>query len=106
EIIAVRPDGRGDVTETHITWSEKKLMPSKPSPLLVDQLMFVINDDGGVATCLDALTGEQIWQERVGGNYSASPLYADGRVYFFCEDGRTTVIRAAREFEILSENQL
>jgi len=106
EIIAVRPDGHGDVTETHVVWSEKKLMPSKPSPLLVGELMFVINDDGGVATCLDALTGEQIWQERVGGNYSASPLYAEGRVYFFCEDGRTTVVRAAREFEVLAENQL
>ena len=106
EIIAVHPDGSGDVTDTHIAWSEKKLMPSKPSPLLVGDLLFVINDDGGVATCLDALTGEKIWQERIGGNYSASPLYADGRVYFFSEDGKTTVIRAAREFEQLAENQL
>jgi len=106
EIIAVRPDGQGDVTDTHIVWSEKKLMPSKPSPLLVGDLMFVIYDDGGVATCLDALTGEKLWQERIGGNYSASPIYADGRVYFFCEDGKTTVIRAGREFEPLAENQL
>ena len=106
EIIAVRPDGTGDVTDTHIAWSERKLMPSKPSPLIVDDLMFVINDDGGVATCLDALTGEQIWQQRVGGNYSASPLYSVGRIYFFSEDGRTTVIRAARDYEVLAENQL
>jgi len=106
EILAVRPDGEGDVTETHVAWHEKKLMPSKPSPLLVGDLMFTIYDDGGVATCLDALTGEKVWQERIGGNYSASPIYADGRVYFFCEDGRTTVIRAARQFEKLAENQL
>lgn len=106
EIIAVRPDGEGDVTATHIAWHEKKLMPSKPSPLLVGDLMFTIYDDGGVATCLDALTGEKVWQERIGGNYTASPLYAGGRVYFFCEDGRTTVIRAAREYERLAENEL
>jgi outer membrane protein assembly factor BamB len=106
EIIAVRPDGQGDVTDSHIGWSEKKLMPSKPSPLLVGDLMFTICDDGGVATCLDAHTGEKLWQERIGGNYSASPIYADGQVYFFCEDGRTTVIRAARELELLAENQL
>jgi outer membrane protein assembly factor BamB len=106
EIIAVRPDGEGDVTETRIVWSEKKLMPSKPSPLLVGDLMFTIYDNGGVATCLDALTGEELWQKRIGGNYSASPLYAAGRIYFFCEDGKTTVVRAAREFEQLAENQL
>lgn len=106
EILAVRPDGKGDVTATHIAWSEKKQMPSKPSPLIVGDLLFVVHDKGGVATCLDALTGQRVWQERIGGNYTASPLYADGRIYFFCEDGKTIVIRAAREFEILAENHL
>lgn len=106
EILAVRPDGEGDVTATHIVWSEKKQMPSKPSPLIVRDLLFVVHDKGGVATCLDALTGQRVWQERIGGNYTASPLYADGRIYFFCESGRTVVIRAASEFEILAENQL
>lgn len=106
EIIAIRPDGQGDVTDTHIVWSEGKQMPSKPSPLLVGDLMFVISDKGGIATCLDALTGEHVWQERIGGNFCASPLYADGRIYFPAEDGRTTVIRASREFEILARNQL
>lgn len=105
ELIAVRPDGHGDVTDTHVVWRERKLMPSKPSPLLVGGLLFVINDEG-VATCLEALTGEQVWQARVGGNYSASPLYADGRVYFFSEEGKTTVIRATREYDVLAVNEL
>lgn len=80
-------------------------MPSKPSPLIVGDRMFTIHDQG-VATCLDARTGKAVWQDRVGGNFSASPLFADGRIYLFGEDGKTTVIAAGDEYTVLAENQL
>lgn len=105
QMIAVRPTGRGDVTDTHLVWSEPEQMPSKPSPLLIDGLLYVISDNG-VAVCLDAATGERVWMQRVGGNYSASPVYADGRIYLFGKDGKTTVIAPGREFKILAENYL
>jgi hypothetical protein len=63
-------------------------------------------DDGGIASCLDAETGEEIWRERVGGNYSASPLLVGDRVYFFSEEGKTAVVKAGREFVVIAENQL
>lgn len=105
EMIAVRPNGRGDVTDTHIVWLEKKLMPSKPGPLIIGERMYTVSDEG-VATCLNALSGEQVWQARVGGNYSASPVFAGGHIYFLSEDGKTTVIEPAEEYRVLAENQL
>ena len=80
-------------------------MPKKPSLLLVEDSLFGI-DDGGLASCLDANSGTEVWRERVGGNYSASPVYAEGRIYFFSEEGKTTVIEARRQFKVLAENQL
>ena len=105
QMIAVRPTGSGDVTESHVVWSEPSQMPSKPSPLLIDDRLYSISDDG-VAVCLEAATGENVWTARVGGNYSASPIYSDDRIYLFGEDGKTTVILPGDEYEVLSENQL
>jgi len=105
QLLAVRPGGQGDVTDSHVAWRVKRSVPNKPSILLVDGLVYMI-DDGGIASCLDAQTGEFVWNERVGGNYSASPLYADGRLYLFSEEGKTTVLRTGRTFEVLAENQL
>lgn len=104
-ILAIRPDGSGDVTGTHVAWQLTKGAPNTPSPLLVgDELYFV--SDAGIASCVDAKTGKVHWQERVGGNYSASPIYADGRIYFQNEEGTCVVVKAARQFEKLSENAL
>ena len=105
DLIAVRPDGQGDVTKSHVSWLEKKQMPSKPSPLLIDDFVYTIGDQG-VASCLDAKTGKPAWVERIGGNYSAAPLYAGGHVYFFSEEGKTTVFRPSQSFEKVAENQL
>jgi outer membrane protein assembly factor BamB len=80
-------------------------VPKKPSLLLVGDLLVAI-DDGGVASCLEAKTGVEIWRERAGGNYSASPVTAEGRVYFFSEEGKATVIEAGRQFKVLAENKL
>ena len=105
QVLAVKPGGHGDVTASHIAWRVKKSVPKKPSLLLDGDLIFMI-DDGGVASCLEAKTGEQIWNERIGGNCSASPIMAGGRIYFCNEQGKTTVIAAGREFKKLGESAL
>ena len=105
ELLAVRPDGTGDVTKTHIAWSLKRGAPLTPSPLAVGDELYVVND-GGIASCIDARTGAVIWQQRLGGTYSASPVFADGRIYFLAEQGVTTVIAPGRDFRRLATNPL
>jgi len=80
-------------------------MPLTPSPLLVGQELYTISDNG-VASCLDAETGRVHWQQRIGGNYSASPVFADGRIYFLSEEGVSTVISPGRQFRLLATNTL
>jgi outer membrane protein assembly factor BamB len=104
-VMAIRPGGTGDVTDSHVAWVVKKGAPHTPSLLVVGDWLFMVSDRG-VATCLDAKTGAEIWQERLGGNYSASPLYANGKIYFQSEEGDTTVVRAADKFEVLAKNSL
>jgi len=105
ELLAIRVDGQGDITDTNVAWKTSSMVPQTPSPVVVDDLLFMINDTGNV-TCLDAATGRQVWRQRVGGDYSASLLYADGHVYCFSRDGRTTVFKAARTYEVLATNEL
>jgi len=105
EFLAVKPDGRGDVTATHVAWNAKKNLPSMPSSVLTSGLLFSVNDEG-VATCLDAQTGTYVWEKRIGGNFSASLLLADGRIYASDYKGKTTVFAPEREFRQLAENQL
>jgi outer membrane protein assembly factor BamB len=104
-LLAVRPNGRGDVTDTHVAWEYTRAVPKRASLLLVEDLLFMVSDDG-VAACVNAKTGKEVWRERLGSNYSASPIYAAGRVYFFDQDGKSTVIKAAPEFVVIAENQL
>ena len=78
---------------------------SASSPLLVGDRLFVI-DDGGIAACLDAASGEEIWKARVGGTYSASPIFANGKIWLFDEEGKGTVIEAADEYKVVAESQL
>lgn len=105
ELWAVKPGGRGDVTQTHVAWKVKRNVPTRSSVVLAGGLLFMV-DDGGIASCLEAKTGEQLWNERIGGTYSAAPLAAAGRIYFFSEDGKTTVVAADREFKVLATNQV
>ena len=105
QLFAVRTGGNGLITDTHVVWKVKRGVPNKPSILLVDGLIYMIGD-AGIASCIDAKTGEQVWQQRIGGEYSASPLYADGRLWFFSEDGKTTVLKPGRVFEQVGENRL
>jgi outer membrane protein assembly factor BamB len=105
DLLAIRPDGRGDVTDTHIVWRTTKGAPLTPSVVAVGEELYVVSDMG-VASCFDAKTGTLHWQERLEGNYSASPIAAEGRIYFQNETGTGTVIRAGRTFEKLAVNAL
>jgi outer membrane protein assembly factor BamB len=105
QLLAVRPNGRGDVTSTHVVWRVTRGVPQKPSILLIGDLIYMVNDTG-VVTCVDVKTGESVWRSRVAGTYSASPIAAAGRIYVFNEDGKTTVFEAGRAFKVLAENFL
>ena len=104
-LLAIRMDGRGDVTQSHIAWRVTRGVPQKPSIVLVGDLIFMVNDVG-LASAVEAKTGEVVWNARVGGTFSASPVSDGSRVYFFSEDGKTTVIEAGRQYKLLAENQL
>jgi outer membrane protein assembly factor BamB len=102
---AVRPGGRGDVTKTHVVWKESRGVPARPSLLLVDDLLYMIND-AGVATCLEARTGKAVWQKRLPGRYVASPVYAAGRMYLFDDAGAGYVLAPGRAAKVLARNRL
>lgn len=107
-LFAIRPDGRGDVTDTHVVWSTKGSVPNLSSPVIVGDLLFMVTDKGGIVSCLDARTGEQIWRRRLGsrGDHWASPVVAGGKIYFSSTRGHVTVIAVAREFQRLADNKL
>ena len=104
-MLAIRPDGQGDVTDTHIAWRIDKGSPNTPSALVVgDELYFI--SDAGIMTCADAKTGTVHWQERLGGGFSASPVFAAGRIYTQNEEGVGTVIKPGTNFVVLAKNDL
>jgi outer membrane protein assembly factor BamB len=105
KVVAVRLSSRRDIDNPRIAWRFARNAPEKPSPVFAGDLLFLVNDVG-IATALEARTGALVWRARVGGTHSASPLGANGRVYFFDEDGKTTVIESGRHFTVLAENQL
>lgn len=113
EIWAIRPSaapvgGSGVISDSQILWKDKKHVPTRPSAILVDGLLYMTNDSG-IVSCVDAKTGREVWHGRIEarqGGYSASPIYANGKLYFCNEEGLTTVLAAGREFKVLAENQL
>lgn len=104
-LLAVRPDGTGDVTRSHVAWTLTRGAPLTPSPILVGDELYTVSDNG-IASCLDARTGGVRWQVRLGHSFSASPVLADGRLYFLDEDGRTTVLRPGTNPSPLAVNSL
>lgn len=104
-VMAIRADGKGDVTSTHVEWTIRKGAPNTPSLLLVGNELYFVSD-GGIGSCVNAKTGELHWNERLGGNYSASPLYGDGKIYFQNEQGEAVVLKAGKRFEIVSRNDM
>jgi outer membrane protein assembly factor BamB len=104
-LLAVRLDGHGDVTKSKIVWKLDRGIPRTSSPLLVGNELYIVSDNG-IATCIDAQTGAELWRARLNGNYSASPIYADGRIYFLSEEGESIVIAPGRQLKHLATNQL
>lgn len=102
---AICTDGHGDVTDTHIAWELQRSTPRRTSPLLIDHQLYLVSERG-VASCVDAKTGEVCWSERLDGAFSASPVFASGRVCFFGENGTATVVQPDDSFRRLAENEI
>ena len=104
-LLAIRPDGMGDITETHVEWKISQGVPLNPSLLLVDESLYLMSDLG-VLTCLNAKTGKKRWQGRLGGNFSASPVFAGGHLYFLSENAVTHVVAPGDKFQKIATNKL
>ena len=108
--LAIRPGGRGDVTDTHVAWQTSRGAPFVPSPLVYGDYLYTVNDMASIVTCFEAATGRVMWQQRLGRarreSFSASPIAVDGKVFFTNDDGQTFVLRAGPEFELLHTNDI
>lgn len=104
-IRAIRPGGSGDVTKTHIAWEQASNVPTLSSFVLANGLLFTVKENG-IAQCLKADSGKVVWQERLEGTYGASPIVADGKVYFLADDGQTTIVEAGEQFKVIARNKL
>ena len=105
ELWAVRLGGQGDVTDSHVVWKFDKHVARTASPIIVDDLIYMVSDAGDL-TCLEVVTGKEVWKDKLTGNYAASPIYADGRLYFANQQGKTTILKPGRAFEVLAVNTL
>jgi outer membrane protein assembly factor BamB len=115
EVLAIRPGQAGECLDSKtngpadmrlsVVWKAKQRVPRKPSLVLMDALLYAI-EDTGTASCWEALTGNVVWSEYIGGHFSASPLGAPGRIYLFSEEGKTTVLAPGRQFRKIAENEL
>ncbi len=105
QLCAFRADGQGDVTTTHAAWKTTRQVPVMSSPVMLGKELYWVSDDG-MANCADAQSGDAYWQERLNQQHLASPILAEGRVYFFGKEGKCTVVKADKKFEKLAENQL
>jgi len=105
-IRVIRTGGEGEITKSHIAWEQTKGVPSLASMLYIKPYIYSVTDQG-VATCFEAATGDVVWQERIGGKHSPSPIYADGKIYFLTEgEGETTVIQTGPKFKVLARNKI
>jgi len=104
-LFAIRTDGRGDVTDTHVEWTQDDVASTRPSPVMVDDRIYIVTERG-VAGCIDVASGEVVWRERLGGNYSASLLGTANRIYAFSEEGLVCVFQTGDDFEKLEEHEL
>jgi hypothetical protein len=103
--VAIRPGGRGNVTDSHIVWRTTRGAAFVPSPIISGRYLLMVADSG-IASCFEARTGKRHWMERLPGGHSPSPVSADGLVYFVSDQGVTTVIRPGETFEVIAKNEL
>ncbi|HEV7222204.1 MAG TPA: PQQ-binding-like beta-propeller repeat protein [Pirellulales bacterium] len=104
-ILAVRPDGRGNVTKTHVVWRTKENTSYVPSPIAIGDYFLVVSDEG-IASCYEAETGRRTWRQRIGPHYSASLVSAGGLAYFLSDEGVTTIVKPGEEYEAIAINPL
>ncbi len=104
-MLAIRPDGSGNVTDTHIAWRTRKGASYVPSPIAAGDYFLVVSD-GGVASCFEADSGKPAWVERLGTHYSSSLVSAGGLVYFTSDEGHTTIVRPGPKLDVVAENKL
>ena len=104
-IRAVRMGARDDATKTHIAWEQRKGVPSQSSLLYVKPFLYAVTE-GGIASCVKSESGDIVWQQRIGGEFCASPVFGDGKVFFLSEQGDTTVVAPGAEFKQLARNTL
>ena len=104
-ILAIHPDGRGDVTDTHIKWRTNRGASYVPSPIIEGPYLVVVSD-AGIGSCFEAASGDRLWMDRIGGGHSASLISAAGNVYLVSDEGVTTVIRPGPQFEVVAKNAL
>jgi outer membrane protein assembly factor BamB len=107
ELLAVNPDGNGDITGTNVIWKKREELSRNQclTPVIKDGLIFTVNTRN-IMMCIDAATGKEIWSKHVTSNYDASPLYADGNIWFFSVKGEVLVINAGRKYEVIAQNQM
>jgi outer membrane protein assembly factor BamB len=105
ELWAIKADGQGDVTDSNIVWKLKTRVGKYASPILVDGLLYTASDESFI-TCLEAKTGQTVGTERVGGKYAASPVYGDGHLYFFSQEGTALLVKPGKTLEVLATNTL
>jgi hypothetical protein len=104
-VLGIKPDGQGDVTDTHILWRTNQATSYVPSPIAYQGLFFLVSDEG-IASCFEPKTGERYWKDRLGRHFSASLTAANGYVYFLDDDGRMTVVKANKMFQVVARNDL
>ncbi len=104
-ILAIKPDGTGNITDTHIAWRTTRGAAYVPSPVVVGRYLLIVADSG-IASCFDAMSGKRHWQERLPGGHSPSPVSANGLVYFTSDRGITSIVRPGTTFEVLAKNNL
>ena len=104
-LLSIRLGGRGDITESHVDWDYHWQVPANPSPLLIDDHIFMVSDWGN-ATWLDVHSGEDVWRQRLRDSWRASPVYADGRIYLFSVEGKGLVLEAGGEYKEIAVNAL
>jgi outer membrane protein assembly factor BamB len=104
-VCAVRLGGHGNVTKTHTVWESKDDVPKMSSMLYMSSRLYLATETG-VAKCFKAATGEVLWRERLGPKFSASPVWADGKIYFLAENGKTTVVEDGPAFKVVAQNEL
>jgi outer membrane protein assembly factor BamB len=107
ELLAVNPDGIGDISGTNVLWKKRDEQSQNQllTPVIKDGLIFTVNTKNRIM-CIEAVTGEEIWSTYVTSNYNASPIYVNGNIWFFSVKGEVLVIKASRKYEIVAQNQM